>query len=134
MKQVPDKFINGSLQERQLAFLEDTASHFNSKNRGTKIGLNSCYYSPQYEGSEGCAIGRWVHEDIRKKLDEFGQTTVANYSVNSQIPDWLYNLREKFLTAIQDLHDQAINWNDNGLSVMGEEAVARIKRDFKLNP
>lgn len=126
-----------TIKERQLAFLEETANHYNKDNRSSdKTG---CYYSPKTKGlvgkSQGCAIGRKLSEELAVELDK----KCLNHGVNSQkvfnlLPKEVQELGMDFLVIIQTLHDVDYNWDENGLTGTGESNVKKIKDDFELWP
>lgn len=119
-----------TLQQRQLAFLEDTAKHFNSTNLCT-TGSTCKYY---WEGFDGCAIGRHIKDkDLCRQLDlARGGSGVSNFEVFILLPEELKELGQGFLSKVQSLHDCRENWDGNGLTQSGREAADEIKREFSL--
>ena len=117
------------LQEKQLAFLEETINHFNINNRGYNINISACSYSA------GCAIGRNLDIELCKLLDnhECGDSGIENNEIFELIPTNLQELTQKFLIEIQVLHDSKSSWDENGLSEIGKMNVQSIKKQFKLN-
>jgi hypothetical protein len=112
-----------TIQEKRLALLEDTCQHFNSTNRSTKSDTNGCYYQPQHENTQGCAIGRLIKsKKLRILLDgnQFEDTTV-DY-VFDYLPKNLQIYGMEFLLSLQKLHDDASLWNKNGLNKEGKIA------------
>lgn len=120
-----------TIAQKQLAFLEETANHYNLNNRcSTATG---CRYSPESLGlkgkSEGCAIGRKLTPTLAKKLDREGGT--VSY-IFEELPEELKALGRGFLMHIQLLHDNYSNWDREGLSEIGERTVESIKKQFEL--
>jgi hypothetical protein len=118
------------LQEKQLAFLEETAGFYNSKNRA--LGSDGeCIYSSTAK-SPGCAIGRHLSPELAINLDTRSETGISNDDVFRNMPPSLKELGQPFLGRVQMLHDDSTNWDDTGLSSDGESYVIRIKEIFKL--
>ncbi len=138
MKTIPKEFIEGSIQDRQKAFLEDTIKYFNSLNRCEKERENSksalCIYSAIDEVKTGCAIGRWLEPDLAKSLDdsEGYSTAVDDYLIFNSLPEWMRNLDQKFLFEVQRLHDSSNFWNNSGISSDGETQANLIREKFGL--
>ena len=68
-----------------------------------------CVYSPR-EGSksEGCAIGRLLPPALANKLDNYpGATGVSNIDVFLDLPNWMQDLGQEFLSELQSLHDSS---------------------------
>lgn len=122
------------LQQKQLAFLEDTIGHYNINNRCVKYG--ECRYSPKSIGlegiSEGCAIGRHLTEKLALSLDKGSNTVVYKPEVFKKLPGSLRKLGKDFLSEVQCLHDNTRNWDESGLSVEGENKVRMINLQFNL--
>lgn len=119
-------------QTKQLALLEETVNHYNSKNRAANT---SCVYSPIPDVSEGCAIGRKIKDkQLCADLDahKHGGYGVSNQSVFNVLPDELKELGMNFLHDLQRLHDEPAYWDEKGLSLSGAECVRRIKDYFNL--
>jgi hypothetical protein len=111
----------------QLAFLEDTIKHFNSTNRGLKTsgGYKCSYYA-------GCAIGRHLTKELCIRLDNFGFSAVHDKAIFDLLPQELQALGIKFLSMVQDLHDNENNWDEKGLTTQGLEVANDIKKYFGL--
>ncbi len=121
-----------TLKEKQLEVLNSTIKYFNINNRSTTNSEGgSCWYHPQYGGTEGCAIGRLVKDKaLCKKLDTLGSIGAGHAFL--YLPHYLKDLTKEFLTEIQDLHDSSTNWNKSGLSERGRIALEKIKIKFNL--
>lgn len=118
-----------SLKARQRAFLNKTVKYYNSTNRGINPRTKYCTYR------NGCAIGRFLKEDDCIKLDELRWgigDILADEELAKLIPTKIKNLGRKFLSQIQILHDVSSNWNETGLTNIGEMRVDGIMNDFKL--
>jgi len=122
------------LQQKQLAFLEETVNHYNSNNRCSEDEYGvSCRYSPITLGlegkSEGCAIGRKLTPELARTIDlKYGSGGVK--TVVSDLPQELIELEIGFLQDIQGLHDAASNWIETGLSQRGQIEVNKIKESY----
>jgi hypothetical protein len=117
----------------QEEMLNDTINHFNSNNRS--YSLDGCTYSPAHNNTQGCAIGRLIKDKaLCAELDVMGDSSnsyVGHEEVFKKLPLEIQSLGKGFLEAVQTLHDSPDNWNENGLSEMGEEEVGLIKNNFK---
>lgn len=118
-----------TIKEKQLDFLNDTISHYNSSNRSL-IG-SFCSYLPQTNKSLGCAIGRHVPDkELCKEFDKIG--SVNQNKVFNRLPSELKELGQIFLREIQILHDNANNWNETGLTPYGKDKEIYIKEKFEI--
>lgn len=81
---------------------------------------HSCYY--YLEGTPGCAVGRLISEDLAKLLNNRG---TAN-GIFDKLPIDVQELGKDFLWAIQQFHDTATNFNDDGLVDAGKTAMAAL--------
>lgn len=118
-----------SLKARQRAFLNKTIKYYNSTNRGINPRTKHCTYRNR------CAIGRFLKEDDCIKLDELSWgigDILADKELAKLIPTKIKNLGRKFLSQIQILHDAPSNWNETGLTDIGEMRVNGIMNDFRL--
>lgn len=121
------------LQQKQLAFLEDTIKHYNLNNRSSNDG-GQCTYLPFHDKTLGCAIGRHIEDkELCKKLDSLRCPGVSSVDTFDLLPDNLKELSRLFLVHIQSLHDGFENWNDDGLSKTGIERVRIIKELYQLD-
>lgn len=118
------------LQEKQLAFLEETAGFYNTDNRGLD-DAGTCIYSPTSK-SPGCAIGRHLDPVLSARLDKGTSTAVNNIAVSENLPSFLTELNISFLARVQDLHDTAWNWGEKGINACGKNRVLEIKKEFDL--
>lgn len=129
------------LQEKQLAFLDETVEYYSADTNRRCVNGNMCYYSPKTARkesvSEGCAVGRHLPADFANYLD--GRATIisvhgifGNPGLYAKLPDELKELGKDFLGGVQRLHDVSENWNANGLTKQGKRAVEVIKRNIEL--
>lgn len=118
----------------KLGFLQDMINYYSVDpiNRRNSDGL-TCKYYPQTQTSEGCAIGRHISEKLQLELDNSFQTGVTHNRVFNQLPVWMKKLGQPFLTRIQMLHDDNINWEMNGLSEEGINTVKCICTTFNID-
>lgn len=118
------------LQKKQLAFLEETAGFYNTDNRALNDTGDCVYIST--DKSPGCAIGRHIPAELGKKLDDAPFSGVSNDDIFNALPYSLKELTKQFLTDIQELHDTAWNWNEEGLTETGKNRVLELKKEFDL--
>ncbi len=116
-----------TIKQKRLALLDETAAHFNSKNRSATP--NGCFY-----GGIGCAIGRKIEDkELCAKLDEKWDSeqgsSVGNCAVFRKLPGDLRKLGQSFLRDLQLLHDTDHNWDSKGLTLDGHEAYEAIKKN-----
>ena len=118
-----------TIQEKQLEFLNDTISHFNSTNRGINKTVGNCSYVA------GCAIGRHLPKELCERFDsgDYKYTAILNLNIFNQLPDNLKELTIEFLDQIQGLHDREYYWDEKSLTNEGLEKVNIIKAKFSLN-
>ncbi len=127
-KQIPENFITGSIIERRRAFLDNTVKFFNKQNLCLDEKGDCFYFSEKFDG---CAIGRWLEEDLAKKLDEnLYCSGLILASIFIEIPEWMKELGQNFLVKVQGLHDNLDNWNENGLNFLGEDNKNNIYLEF----
>lgn len=128
------KAFIATIKKRQRDFLSETVNHFNNKNRSViygKHGDKKCLYVPIEGKSDGCAIGRHIADKkLCEKLDIEGE--IGDSNAFCMLPDNLQELGEDFLSEVQTLHDTDINWNDNGISTLGQYQADSIKIRFDL--
>lgn len=117
-----------SLSERSLAFLDDTAQHYNNLNR-SETNYEACKYHPAHENTQGCAIGRWLDRDNPIIVEKMA-AEVSAPQVQRNLPKWMAEMRIVFLARVQMLHDTYDNWNEKGLTEKGLEAYELIKRNI----
>ena len=132
-----------TLQEKRLAFLNDTLAYYeadpaNRRNAGSGFNVGACTYAPQHAGTEGCAIGRHLPLELAKRFDSTPHdTSVSNPIVFNQLPDVLKELGKVFLGDMQRLHDRPWLWLDNDCQSGTAAArragyVASLKYDYRL--
>jgi len=122
-----------TLQEKRLAYLEDTIQHYNSNNRAVKPD-RKCVYIPVFNEhgekiSDGCAIGRKCSLNIAEKLSKTNCSIDMTESFNL-LTEEMKELGVGFLVSIQKLHDSPDCWNAEGISEIGKEKVMKIKNRF----
>lgn len=124
-----------TLQQKQLAFLEDTVNFYNSENR-VLAHNGACIYSSTVK-SPGCAIGRHLSKDLARDFDV--QKIMFNDRTDDlfveyfeKLPTEIKELGDVFLGEIQALHDGGFNWNKDGISETGKIEIERIKKSFNL--
>lgn len=118
-------------------FLYDTVHHYNLNNRC--VDDTQCAYSPLTIGknnSEGCAIGRYLDPELAYQIDK--ERKGLNASINRvselySLPEWMKQLDIALLTEVQNLHDEEMYWDSDGLSEMGKRKVRNICDQFNLS-
>lgn len=120
----------------QTEFLLDTLKYYceDTSRRCVKEGI--CNYHPSTLGltnSEGCAIGRYLPEELALKFDSNGVVGVENIFEN--LPENLRLLTLDFLVDIQCLHNINNHWNTDteGLSVKGKDDLVTIIEQYGLD-
>jgi hypothetical protein len=124
------------LKAKRLEFLNETISFYTSENRCIDDNGNCKYY---FEGKPGCAIGRHIEDkELCKNLDSnlpdtfFGGASVSYDYIFNELPAHLKILGKEFLHMVQQLHDNADNWDINGITIHGDKSINEIKRKFNL--
>ena len=120
--------LTPELAAKRRAFVEETAAHYNSKNRSMNTKNGACMYSPAHAGTEGCAIGRKVADkNLCRTFDEqYCNSAVSATSVFTQLPPELQELGVDFLDEVQLLHDETYYWCEGGLNASGREVLGAI--------
>lgn len=120
------------LQKEQLRVLEDTVKYYSKdvKRRAYDPVSKTCKYSgTDIKGctGTGCAVGRLIPLKLRRQLRN---TVVKN--IFYDLPPEVQRLSLPFLENLQSLHDERYFWNSGGLTQMGLNKVAHIKKEFNL--
>lgn len=114
------------LQQRQLAFLEDTITYYSEDvNRRATINERCMYRTPD---GKKCAIGRYIPDD--KYCDDY-EGFNCSYIID-MLPKEIQEFNMIFLKEIQRLHDKDEYWTLTGLSQLGIHTVNCIKNKFEL--
>lgn len=131
--------ISPELIEAKLAYINEVANGYTSETRSifydTERGLTKCRYNNP-TGACGCAIGRRIPDvALRIALDgmetPFMGTGVSNPDVFEKLPADLKIFGEAFLFKLQGLHDNPHNWNEWGISSLGQEAAQELADDVR---
>lgn len=126
-----------------LKVLDDTAQDYNSSNRSIKEGTRwTCLYC----GPDGkfCAAGRlfvnpWILEETNWAHTESFFDIINSINNKKLIlkPEYQYGrsfLSDEFILDLQELHDEEMNWCEDGLSSpKGFAAYNKIKKDILNN-
>jgi hypothetical protein len=112
------------LRARQRGLLELTVAHFNLDNRAFSDALDACTYRHTVNG--GCAVGRLLPREAAEQVSGSWYTLsidVAHGRYSDEVKKAVLNLNqtygERFLSALQKLHDNGYNWDSKGLSPAG---------------
>ncbi len=116
-----------NLKQLMQEFLDETVQYYSEDtNRRCVSKGGYCYYNPRQAGkvgvSQGCAIGRVMSSSQKRYVVN---QSVANIEPK-YMPKSLINFPKRFLVSMQNLHDLATNWDENGLTERGQDAVATI--------
>lgn len=116
-------------------FLLDTIKYYSEDTSRRCATESRCTYSPKTlnKNSEGCAIGRWLDEELQLELDALGAVPVQNKKVFDKLPKWMQSMETYFLQHIQDLHDTGYCWSESGLSQFGKDKVNEMIEHYTLN-
>ncbi len=119
-----------TLKQKQLKVLNDTIKAFNSTNRCTDEKGSCKYY---VVNKQGCAIGRLIEDkELCKELDVRPNCGVSDDNTFHKLPLQLQDLTQDFLVELQNIHDCASCWDENGLTDIGYSRVKYIKTKFEL--
>ena len=133
-------------KDRKLAVLEDTITYYSEDpKRRCKQG-KACFYSGKSvkADTEGCAIGRLLPKEVSEFLDETGyggwedeenayfMLSSSEYNKHKEtmksLPAWFKSLDTgNFFQRLQNLHDEDLFWDKNGLNLAGKQQVDAIK-------
>lgn len=117
------------IKARQRAFLDYTASFYNSNNRAT--AEYRCVYRAT-PTSPGCAIGQFMSPDLAAKCQGTIGDVFRYAEYRHQLPIWMVEMGREFLSSIQRLHDEVVYWNDGGLNSYGKLYYNEIVKGFNL--
>ena len=113
--------------------LQNTVNHFNSNNR-SEFCMNEHSSICKYRsGNKGCAIGRELTDELAYELDDLNCGFVSEPEVFNLLPERLQMMKSDYLKSIQELHDNKIHWDENGLSRRGKDVANNIINLYKLN-
>ena len=121
-------------KQEMLDYLEEVATAYNKTNLSIKddiFGAFQCFYYNPTSPGKGCAIGRRIKDkELCKKFD----TTQQNVkSIMALLPLNLKKFHIDFLSALQRLHDNPLNWSKKGMSRKGSGFYKRIKKYITNN-
>lgn len=116
-------------------FLLDTIKYYSEDTLRRCVENGMCTYSGKTlnKNSDGCAIGRWLNEEVRLELDALDNIPVHDDLVYNKLPEWMRNFGKDFLENVQCLHDYDGHWNESGLSQLGNDRVNAMIKDYTLN-
>lgn len=135
------------LQDQRLQFLNDTVYYFGSDVRRRAIEGPEWCLIPKYKTKDGrcCAIGRHIPAELHPEFLS-GSIKTLTYNDTPQdhsnrklvemqdfLPEKIYMLGPKFLSAVASLHDNKEYWhspNIAGLSYTGMLYYNKIIREY----
>lgn len=114
--------------------IEETKNFYKKENRGFDSSIPSCEYKTP--DNCRCAVGRCIKDD---EIDE----VQMNMNGSALVPD-LFNIYIKdkfkdeyqghgyqFWCDLQEFHDQAVNWNTDGVSDQGMIVYNKLLEKYK---
>jgi hypothetical protein len=117
-----------------LEILEETVQYYSEdvSRRSVCLETDRC----RYNGPDGklCAAARMMTKEALhlKNIENYSMTCLIDtYGIEILKPEYVV-LDTEFYDSIQKLHDDIVNWDENGLTVTGEAAVANIKAEYNL--
>ena len=121
------------MQAAMIREVEAVLGFYNSNNRAIAPlddeDTERCVYHAT-SCSPGCAIGRRMTEAELQQwgshMGSVGSIYVAARCGGGPVLSYWDRFPMPFLSSLQDLHDQAINWNDRGLSDVGRRKASRL--------
>lgn len=123
---------------KQIAFLDDTIGFYSEdpdKLRAHSKKAQGCVYTA-IEDSPGCAVGRHLPVDLAD-LAEQESYSIITLLKHKSCPKNLVELGQRYLSKVQNLHDNINNWNSLGISIVGLNSVKQFKeqiRNFEYMP
>lgn len=111
----------------QEKFLRETIEHYTLLNRGLDVVSENCSYK------DGCAIGRHMTQESIDKMPNMPVGALSEEDYVLYIPEKLRALGLPFLAYIQSMHDNSKNWNNYGLSDIGETFVKEFCHKFGMD-
>ena len=127
----------------ELELLEDTIKYYSENTERRCSSEDGCYYSPITIGkegiSDGCAIGRHLDKEFALQIDKDDELNIKSLMKSKFIgnedkfPDWMIKMKLDFLVSLQNLHDDNLYWDKNGLTQEGFEYVKEIKNKLAKN-
>lgn len=115
-------------RERMRAILDDTVQYYSEdiSRRGYELG-DGCFYRL---GDKKCAIGRFIpDEKYSIEMEDEGATTIKSRFPDC-LPPEIEELPSKFLETLQFFHDNAFNWDEEGLTEQGKEYIESLKKEI----
>lgn len=109
------------IKKRRLDLLNDTVEYYSIPGRRA-VTRTGCSYLT--EDGRMCAIGRI--SKVARESGDIGFVTV----IFEKLEDDIKELGLEFLFRLQALHDNDVNWKEDGITDRGREEVLEIKRFF----
>ena len=130
----------------KLELLEDTVKYYSEDTSRRAVvrdanGANECMYTTK-EGQH-CAVGRWLQDDYKNTDwtdnvgcsadDLLGETGVIRpYKADELFVEEVQHIPRWFWMDLQQLHDNDVFWDKDGLTEEGVEKVDELRED--INP
>jgi hypothetical protein len=124
---MPRRIKNTSKTREEL--LNNTIYGFTAQTRCSFAANDFCCYYRE-DTNNSCAIGRELSVN---KCNELEAENVDIYSLETLLPKRLRDMGINFLSAVQNLHDNADWWNETGLSETGKKEAERIIESYNLD-
>jgi hypothetical protein len=109
-------------------FLQDLIDYYSEDTSRRAANSNG---QCKYRDGKGrkCAIGRWISESKYSPEMESQFLIQIIYS----LPDEIRSLGYGFLSECQDLHDNAVHWDDHkGISKRGKKMVQKLENKYEI--
>ena len=115
----------------KLEIIDATASHFRLGNRATNE-YGSCRYCTK--DNKKCAVGRYMGPENIPDMYSGGVSNLASELQDLCLEDVLIPEARghnwSFWKDLQNLHDQNVNWLEDGLSPVGKRELTRMKYNW----
>jgi hypothetical protein len=122
-------------KQEMLRILEDTISFYGEdpKRRSIESIFETGSTICKYNASNGrhCAIARLIPELDRNLLPE--ACSASDQKILVVLEKYYPNIPNEFFCKLQNIHDNDLNWDENGLSFRGQDNVESIINRFELS-
>ena len=131
----------------KLELLEDTVKYYSENTRRRAVvkkesGATECMYTT--DDGQHCAVGRWLQPNYQNTdwLDNEG-CSADDLLKGCSVNDYRYEVDDLFVEGVrhipawfwmdlQQLHDNDVFWDKDGLTEAGVEKVDELREDIKV--
>jgi hypothetical protein len=130
----------------ELELLEDTVKYYSEDTRRRAIvkkesGITECWYTT--DDGKHCAVGRWLQPNYQNtdwidnegcSADDLINGTSAaydRYEIDELFVEEVRNIPDWFWMDLQQLHDDDVFWDKDGLTEAGVKRVDELRQDIK---